>query len=415
MQQTGSDFAERCAFEEVLYDMSFVGVHFLDGRFEIKYPLGYRLSSKEDEKQCRKDILNLIRVLRQYRSQDKVNRESKETFYLDTNFPLFAYMAVYNWYLKNGYYLPREVIFKKGTNGKINWSRTIKTTKPAINNNNAVYLDTVVRKQNYNDEELIAIINRFCVYKSYEKIGCLFSRKRPKKEKIRAKNKLFINVLNKKIESTFNDEERELFVNMRKILVEESNENSNKEFYFGTTNFNLIWEKMLDDVYGNNSVNHCSESHPHIYWNSNEFTKPKNLTLRPDTIMIHPNREDKIYVLDAKYYKAGVNIDDGNLPGGESILKQIVYAQKLERNDKIKLTQHKIYNAFLLPYGMKEKENFLVPLGSTSEDWYSEKEMSENDFLKIKAIRVDTKTLMYNHKCADDKMFDEMADLIERM
>ena len=133
MQRARSDFAERCTSEEVLYDTSFVGVHFLDGRFEIKYPLGYRLSSKEDEKQCRKDILNLIRVLRQYRSQDKVNRESKETFHLDTNFPLFAYMAVYSWYLKNGYYLPREVIYKKGTNGKISWSRTIKTTKPAIN------------------------------------------------------------------------------------------------------------------------------------------------------------------------------------------------------------------------------------------------------------------------------------------
>ena len=31
---------------------------------------------------------------------------------------------------------------------------TIKTTKPAINNNNTVYLDTVVRKQNYNDEPI---------------------------------------------------------------------------------------------------------------------------------------------------------------------------------------------------------------------------------------------------------------------
>lgn len=99
---------------------------------------------------------------------------------------------------------------------------------------------------------------------------------------------------------------------------------------------------MLDDVYGNNSVNHCAESHPHIYWNSKEFSKSKNLTLRPDTIMIHPNRKDKIY------------------------------------------------NAFLLPYGMKENEGSLVPLGSTTEDWYSQKEMSENEFLKIKAIRVNT-------------------------
>ncbi len=324
-------------------------------------------------------------------------------------------MAVYSWYLKNGYYVPREVIFKKGGNGKVNWSRTIKTTKPAINNNNIVYLDTVIRTQNYNDEELVAIINRFCVYKSYEKIGCLFSGKRPKKEKIRAKNKLFINVLNKKIDSTFNDEERELFVNMKKILVQESNQTSDREFYFGTTNFNLVWEKMLDDLYGNNSVNHSAESHPHIYWNSNEFSKPKNLTLRPDTIMIHPKREDKIYILDAKYYKAGANLDDGNLPGGESILKQIVYAQKLKMNDKKSISHHKIYNAFLLPYGKLDGEENLLPLGSTSEDWYSDEEMSANEHLKIRAIRLDTKKLMYNHKSADESVFTALADLIEKM
>ncbi len=415
MAGVDSNFAEKCSPQEALYDTSFVGVHFLDGKFEIKYPLGYRLSLIEDKKQCRKDIINLIRVLRHYRSQDKVKRESQEAFSLDTNFPLYAYIFVYNWYLRNGYYIPREVIYKIGTGGKVNWSRTIKTTNPAINNNNVVYLDTVVRKQNYNDEEIIAIINRFCVYKSYEKIGCLFSNKRPKKENVKAKNKLFINALNKKIESTFNDDERELFQNMKKILQEESNGTSDKEFYFGTTNFNLVWEKMIDDVYGNNSVNHSAESHPHIYWCSPEFSKPKNLTLRPDTIMIHPSRNDKIYVIDAKYYKAGANLDDGNLPGGESILKQIVYAQKLERNDRLAGKEHKIFNAFLLPYGMKENDKYLVPLGSTEEDWYSKKEMNENDYLRIRAIRVDTKTLMYNHNVSEDSAFTALADLIEKM
>ena len=41
--------------------------------------------------------------------------------------------------------------------------------------------------------------------------------------------------------------------------------------------------------------------------------------------MIHPAIHDKIFVLDAKYYKAGADLKEGNMPGGESILKQIVY------------------------------------------------------------------------------------------
>lgn len=415
MISADSHFSEKCTAEEVLYDNSFVGVHFLDGKFEIKYPLGYRLSPPEDEKQSRKDILNLINVLRRYRNQDKVFRESRDAFFSDTNFPLYAYMFVFSWYSKNGYYVPREAVYKKGGNGKINWSRTVKTTKPAVCNNDVVYLNAVARTQNYNDEELIAVINRFCVYKSYEKIGCLFSSKKPKKENIKAKNKLFVNTLNKKIDATFNDEERELFVNMKKILQEESNRTSDTEFYFGTTNFNLIWEKMLDDVFGNNPVNHSDESHLHIYWNSPEFSKPKNLTLRPDTIMIHPKKADKIYVLDAKYYKAGANLDNGNLPGGESVLKQIVYAQKLESNAKKSGKPHTIYNAFLLPYAKKDGGTYLTPLGSTTEDWYSENELCKNEYLKIRAIRVDTKTLMYNHRGADEKLFDELAALIEGM
>lgn len=415
MACANSGFSEKCVSEEVPYDCSFVGVHFSDGAFEIKYPLGYRISPPDDVTQNRKDILNLIKVLRHYRSQDKVPRESKETLSVDTHFPLYAYMFVFSWYVKNGYYVPKEVIYKKGANGKINWSRTVKTTKPAVSNDTVVYLDAVARTQNYNDEELVAIINRFCVYKSYEKIGCLFSSKKPRNEHIKPKDKLFVHVLNKKIDSTFNDEERELFVNMKKILQEESNRTGSKEFYFGTTSFNVIWEKMLDDVYGNNTVNHSAESHPHIYWHSMEFSKPKNLTLRPDTIMLRPNRTDRIYILDAKYYKAGANLSDGNLPGGESVLKQIVYAQKLEGGDKKSGCPHKLYNAFLLPYGMKDGEARLIPLGSTTEDWYSESQMNEKTYLRIRAIRVDTKTLLYNHNVADKNLLDELADVIERM
>ena len=80
------------------------------------------------------------------------------------DFPLYAYLFVYNRYLKNGYYVPKETIYTKGTNGKINWNRTIKMTKPSINNNNVIYLDFIVRKTNYNENELISVINRFCRY-----------------------------------------------------------------------------------------------------------------------------------------------------------------------------------------------------------------------------------------------------------
>lgn len=101
------------------------------------------------------------------------------------------------------------------------------------------------------------------------------------------------------------------------------------------------------------------------------------------------------------------------MPGGESILKQIVYAQQLEHLDKQNNTSHKIYNAFLLPYGKTENENDLVPLGKTTEDWYDEATIKEKEYLQIRAIRVDTKSLISNHSIATAETLSFLAELIQ--
>lgn len=119
----------------------------------------------------------------------------------------------------------------------------------------------------------------------------------------------------------------------------------------------------------------------------------------------------KIYILDAKYYKGGANLEEGNLPGGDSAIKQIVYAEKFKKNEKYK--NHKIFNAFILPYDMQGK-GLIEKLGETSEDWLIEEEKDPDyEYVKIQGIRMDTKRLMYNHKKASSEVFDELAKLIE--
>ena len=76
---------------------------------------------------------------------------------------------------------------------------------------------------------------------------------------------------------------------------------------------------------------------------------------------------------------------------------------------------HKIYNAFLLPYGKNENENNLVPLGKTTEDWYDEAIIKEKEYLQIRAIRLDTKSLMYNHSVANDEILSFLVELIKTM
>ena len=61
---------------------------------------------------------------------------------------------------------------------------------PEINNTSIVTF--VVR--NGKADEIIAKINRFCVYESFMKYGCLFTNRLPRKENLKARNKTYIKV-----------------------------------------------------------------------------------------------------------------------------------------------------------------------------------------------------------------------------
>lgn len=57
----------------------------------------------------------------------------------------------------------------------------------------------------------------------------------------------------------------------------------------------------------------------------------------------------------------------------------------------------------------------LVPLGKTTEDWYDEAIIKEKEYLQIRAIRLDTKPLMYNHSVANDETLFFLVELIKTM
>jgi len=60
--------------------------------------------------------------------------------------------------------------------------------------------------------------------------------------------------------------------------------------------------------------------------------------------------KDKIYVLDAKYYKYGQTGNADDLPGSADINNQITYGEYIARHSQI--PNERLFNAFLLPYNM---------------------------------------------------------------
>lgn len=411
-----------CDYKAKLSGSEFVGLKFENGTLRINFPLGYKES--KDEKERRKDILNLISVLSTF-SDRRDSFYNKENFRNSerVEFPIHAYLFIINNFLSNGYYIEREPVYKKNASGKINWSRTIKQIRPQVADGNVVYLDFIARKINHNDANLITLVHKYCVHESFSKIGFLFSSFVPPKSELKFNANLFKTVIQKKMSQTFNEKEQLLFKNMLDIINYLDSSGQSKNFYYGTEHFEHVWESLVDTVFGEPDK---EKFYPKCHWvlydknggerqidYSNDVYK--KYSLRPDTIMI-PDRgktEQKIFVLDSKFYKYGVSSVSYDLPGSDSIIKQIAYAEFIEKgNQQIpkdvlrNLNKSEIYNAFILPFDKKDGDDFEC-FGYANCDSYSGKK-----YHKIYGILLDVKSIMRRHIPRDKALITELSQKI---
>ena len=409
-----------------LYGNEFVGLKFEDGKLKINFPLGY--TPAENEKEKRKDILNLISVLSTFNEhKDSYIKKSELKKETNVEFPIHAYLFIINNFLNNGYYIEREVLYKRGTTGKINWNRTIKQIRPQVDkNDNVVYLEFITRKTNYNESQLITLIHKYCVYESFSKIGFLFSSFMPQKSPLKYNANLFKTIIKTKMSKTFNEKNQLLFKNMLDIINYIDSNGEDKTFHYGTEHFEHVWESLVDTVFGENDKEKfypkCNwvlfdddQKEHEINYQNDVF---KKYSLRPDTIMI-PNRgtsKQKIFVLDSKYYRYGVSNGTYDLPGSDSIIKQIAYTDFIEKGEssipkdvRNNLNKEEIYNAFILPYNKKANDVDFKCFG------YAKTNSNEGNkkYHKIYGINLDVKSIMYHHIPHDKQMIEQLADKIE--
>ena len=398
---------EKCYINTNKDEDTFVGVQCLDGDIKINFPLGFSLDSTSDST-LRKDILLLLNVLRNF-TQQQFNSVPKSNFVTkNSTFPLFAYLYVLKDYVMRGYYKENIVEYHKSKTGKINWSRTIKTQRPYIQDLNVFYLDFITKKTVVNENELITLIHQYCVYKSFQMLGWLYTNYLPVKPQLKFNQKLFINILKRKLANTFNDADKLLFKNLI-VIVNNENDYSldNLSFSFGTNRFEYIWEKMIDRVYGEtNKTDYFPKTHWHIYNSENIITASENAPLEPDTIMINDNN---IFVLDAKYYKYGITRRSFDLPGTSSISKQITYGEYIFKNKRSN-SKTKVYNAFIMPFNSSVKsENRIHYIGTATSEWKN----NDFDYEKVLGILVDVKYLMQITNSKNYDAINELSNLIE--
>lgn len=413
----------------------FVGLRYSDGVLNVCFPFGYSKPA-DDEKEYRKDILNLITVLAEYSKKFDGVGPSSLLNDDDVAFPIHAYIHVFNFFLNHGYYVEKESSYGKAKSGKINWSKTIKTIRPYVigrsPNESTVYLDFITRKFYNKESEIITQIHKYCVYESYEKIGCLFEYFQPEKPIVPFNAEMFVSILKSKISKTFNEKHVLLFRNMLDIVCYMGRKENNSKASYGTKNFEYVWENLINDVFGITDAEK-EAYYPHCVWkikddvDSNlDWKDEKRTALRPDTIMLSALKDPHadIFVLDAKYYKYGEKVnpsehrDAKKLPGTGSIIKQISYAEFIDNvrntpgatDEQKGIPKGEIYNAFVLPYaGKKGKDDYALNcFGYAACDW---KNLTEK-YHKIYGILLDVRAIMYRHPKSSDPDIQELAKLI---
>ena len=416
----------------------------------IIFPLGY---FKDDdalrelpEEELRKCVVNLFTVLSDRSLQEQIHQDSlistiaKERG--ETAFPMVSYLNVIRSFLDFGYLDEKEILYKKGANGKINWGRTIKAVRPAITEDeqNLVYLDFIARKVGYNEDTLITQVHKFCVHDALTKLGFLFGIEPSEEPLLDFDYDLFCNAINSKLAKTFIDRDLHLLADLARIveyLAGHKTEDGKTadEYYFGVKKFAPVWEKMVDAIFVRLPAGVPRDKfNPHLMFVAENAATPdgvgyqekvdsdaeyKRSTLRPDTIMA---RGEGTFVLDSKYYRYGMTGEKSHLPGAESVCKQMAYAERLKEIPAFAgMTSRGVYNAFVMPYcadagkwnesnaKFGEKGLFkMCRVGYIYGDW---KDRSK-PYHKIACILLDMKFVMRNY-ASNSAAQDELAQLIK--
>ncbi|MCM1330105.1 MAG: LlaJI family restriction endonuclease [Ruminococcus sp.] len=388
----------------------FVGIKADSENAMVYFPIGYELPQTDAE--IRMDIRHLIQVLSEFTSkEERLLALNKFAAPQHAEFPINAFRTVIEYFLNNNckYYIETEPTYKTAAAGKQSWSRTAKKHMPIIQTHDGVssfvYTKYEVRTSAQNDTNLITQINRYCVFEAFERLGWLYAPIKAEKPGAHPDVKTSKAIVISKLGNTNNDKKKALFQGMLDMLNYMEEKTSDRQFYFGTYDFDHVWEKIIDKAFGERDK---EKYFPRSRWLLDYGKYRENHPLMPDTIMIY---NGKYYILDAKCYKYGQTGISSHLPNASSVSKQITYGEYLEKY--MGIDANSIFNAFIMPFN-KAKNFFNITentgvIGEAVGDWRNNKKHYE----RIQGIVMDTRYLMYHYSGKPVKEKAALAECIE--
>lgn len=388
----------------------FVGIKADSDNAMVYFPIGYQLPDTDAE--IRTDIKHLIQVLSEFTTKDDrllaLNRFAAPH---SVDFPINAFKSVIEYFFSIGgkYYVETDATYKTAATGNQDWPRTVRNQMPLVQSKNGVssfiYTNFVVRSVTPNDTKLITQVNRYCVYEAFKHLGWLYVPYTIEEPGPHPDVKTSIAIVQSRLAGTNDDKKRALFQGMKDMLEFMDEKTSDKQFYFGTDDFDHVWEKLIDRAFGERDKDRYF---PRTRWLLDKGKYKEKRPLMPDTIMIY---NGKYYVLDAKCYKYGWTGIPDHLPNGSSINKQITYGEYLEK--RMGIDNDSLFNAFIMPYNMAknhfEIDSVVGNVGEAVGDWRS----NGKNYERIQGIVMDTRYLMYHYSGKPLKEKVALAECVE--
>lgn len=410
-------------FSKSYLEDDFVGIKYDKNNITICLPLGYNLPMFEQmsDKEKKINILLLLRSIGITKSKNVFDTQFDNSSGDNKEVPFNSFLWLISDYISNGIFQDIEKEYKQRINsGKINWKRTL-NSEHFFSEGSVVYTNPYFEtKQQVND--LITELNIYCINKSIDYIGFLFGNIKKIDSKftdeiVNKHMKYYINILNKELMKSFNDRKKILLNHMKRIISMSYSLNSDIKLNYGTKRYEYVWETIVNETFGSGKID-ISDYFPEAYWTISIFNnerKKDSSKLRPDAIL-KDDINNKLYILDAKYYKFGITKKRGDLPHTDSIQKQITYGDHIIANKEKynNITSDRIYNAFILPYDKNDIANLDYNLqneieycGFAESDW--KEHNFKNNYEKIALVLVDSKFLL---NCFYKKEKMEIEDLI---
>lgn len=413
-------FSDKVIFKNGYEEDNFVGLKYKKDQINVFLPVGYnkQVFSTDDELSSEQkiDLLLLLKTVTLVKSLNNEKTDFGDNIGNNDEVPYNSFIWIISDYFNNGLYQEIDKKYSQKGHGKINWKKTLNSEHyfedDSVTFINPYYESSIQRST------LITELNNYCLHISFKYIGFLFGKVflpecNINEESIKDNIQYYMDVINKELSKSFNDRKKTLLTNMKRILMMNFDDSFEVQPTYGTRRYEYAWEKMVNDTLG--SKIDISKFFPNAYWNIQGKVEEDKSKLRPDSILLNSN---KVYILDAKYYKYGITGNISDLPHTDSIQKQITYGDHISNNPQTYgVEKNNIYNAFILPFNKDEKpfkcDDNIKYMGYANSAWRDKKE--NYNYEKILLLLIDTKYMIdcfYQREIADLK---KLIELIEKL